>query len=493
MTLALTKKGRFKSSEELTPAPEGYSLLPFRFERSRSKDQEVILVNECGEYMLLNDHDLEDFVNHRLSPNSSAYTRLRRSGFLVDSESTSSARLSALKLRTRYKYLPEFTGLHMFVVTLRCNQSCPYCQVSRQSEDRAAFDMSVSTAEKALRHVFKSPNINIKIEFQGGESLLNFDLIKFIFARANELNIELPQPKNLQFVAATNLTFLTKEIIDFFGANDILFSTSIDGPEDIHNSNRPYKGANAFNTVCENIRLIQRTLGHDKVSALMTTTARSIGRVEQIVDQYVALGFEGIFLRPLSPYGFAIKTKTYYDYSAEEWFQFYAEGLEYILRLNKNGLRFTEYYTSLLLQKMTSHNNTGYVNLQSPAGSGIMGVIYDYNGKIYASDEGRMMAQMQDDSFCIGSVDDTFEEVFLGERLFGMLDESISQSSPQCSDCAFLPWCGSDPEYHWSTQRDAVGHKAFSGFCKKNMAIFHHLIERLERNDEYSKILRSWV
>jgi len=441
----------------------------------------------------LNQDDLENFVKHNLPPSSGAYTVLRRSGFLVDAESTSSARLSTLKLRTRHKYLPEFTGLHMFVVTLRCNQSCPYCQVSRQSEDKAAFDMSESTAEKALAHAFKSPNANLKIEFQGGESLLNFDLIKFIFARANEINAKLARQKNLQFVAATNLTFLTPEILEFFGANDILFSTSIDGPEDIHNSNRPYRGANAFNTVCENIRLIQRSLGQDKVSALMTTTARSIGRVDQIIDQYVALNFDGIFLRPLSPYGFAIKTKTYYDYSAHEWFQFYVAGLEYILELNKNGLRFTEYYTALLVQKMTSPSNTGYVNLQSPAGSGIMGVIYDYNGKVYASDEGRMMAQMQDESFCIGSVDDTFEEIFLGEKLFGMLDDSISQSSPQCSDCAFLPWCGSDPEYHWSTQRDVVGHKAFSGFCQKNMSIFHYLVDRLERNDEYSKILRSWV
>jgi len=36
------------------------------------------------------------------------------------------------------------------VVSLRCEHSCPYCQVSRQSEDRSAFDMTEQTAEKAL-------------------------------------------------------------------------------------------------------------------------------------------------------------------------------------------------------------------------------------------------------------------------------------------------------------------------------------------------------
>ena len=40
----------------------------------------------------------------------------------------------------------------------------------------------------------------------------------------------------------------------------------------------------------------------------MTTTEASLGRVKDIVDEYVRVGFERIFLRPLSPYGFAIRT-----------------------------------------------------------------------------------------------------------------------------------------------------------------------------------------
>lgn len=491
--LALSKKGKFKNSPELSPDVETYSLLPFRFERAKADPSQAVLVNESGEYLTLGYDELRQFIEHSLPTASHAYKTLRRSGFLVDGESTSSARFTALKLRTRYKHLPELTGLHMFVVTLRCNQSCPYCQVSRQSEDKAAFDMTEETTEKALGHVFRSPNPNIKIEFQGGESLLNFELIKYIVRRAKEINKGLVTAKNLQFVAATNMTFLTDEIIDFFGREGIYFSTSIDGPEDLHNANRPYKGANAFTVVCDNIRRVQNALGKDKVSALMTTTGRSLKRVREIIDQYVALGFEGIFLRPLSPYGFAIKTKTYYEYSAEEWFQFYTEGLDYILELNQNGLPFVEYYTSIILQKMLRSTSTGFVNLQSPTGAGIMGVIYDYNGRVYASDEGRMMSQMNDERFCLGTVDQPYEELFLGEKLFELLDESLAQSSPQCTDCAFLPWCGSDPEYHWATQRDITGHKAFSGFCRKNMAIFHHLVERLERRDEHSAILKSWV
>ena len=80
-----------------------------------------------------------------------------------------------MKTRTRFCRLASFTTLHIFVVSLRCEHSCPYCQVSRQSADKGQFDMSEETARRALEATFRSPSPKIKIEFQGGEPLLNFD------------------------------------------------------------------------------------------------------------------------------------------------------------------------------------------------------------------------------------------------------------------------------------------------------------------------------
>ena len=91
-------------------------------------------------------------------------------------------------MHTKVLRLADFTGLHIFVVSLRCEHSCPYCQVSRQSDDKLTFDMSCDTAEKALELVFRSPSPAIKIEFQGGEPLLNFPLIRFVVERAKTLN-----------------------------------------------------------------------------------------------------------------------------------------------------------------------------------------------------------------------------------------------------------------------------------------------------------------
>jgi hypothetical protein len=52
---------------------------------------------------------------------------------VLDCDSSVALDLLAVKYRTKQAPLANLTSLIMFVVTLRCEHSCPYCQVSRQS------------------------------------------------------------------------------------------------------------------------------------------------------------------------------------------------------------------------------------------------------------------------------------------------------------------------------------------------------------------------
>jgi His-Xaa-Ser system radical SAM maturase HxsB len=239
---------------------------------------------------------------------------------------------------------------------------------------------------------------------------------------------------------------------------------------------------------------VKAYLGPDKLGALMTTTLASLSRPKEIIDEYIRQGFNSIFLRPLSPYGFAMKTKSYDLYDTDAWLEFYKEGLDYIISLNKNGLFFTEEYTSLILNKILTPFGTGYVDLQSPAGAGISAIVFNYDGNIYASDESRMLAEMGETKFKLGNlITNSYEEIMLSSTLLDALESSIAESVPSCNDCGFLPYCGSDPVYHYATQRDVVGNKMLSGFCKKNMALFRHIITLLSRDDETRNILMRWI
>jgi uncharacterized protein len=216
--------------------------------------------------------------------------------------------------------------------------------------------------------------------------------------------------------------------------------------------------------------------------------------VRDIVDTYLSLSFHGIFLRPLSPYGFAIKTGQASLYDARKWLEFYKEGLAYILEINKKGCRFSEYYSALMVQKIFSPFSTGYVDLQSPAGIGISGIVYNYDGDVYASDESRMLAEMGDKSFRLGNLlTDSYESIMRSPHLLEPLEASLAESVPMCTDCGFLPYCGADPVYHHATHGDSVGHKAISGFCAKNMGVLKHLFTIMEEDAVARKILMGWA
>jgi uncharacterized protein len=466
-----------------------YELLPIRFEPLDGDT--VVITNAIGEFIKLPRPKLQALVGHSLPPTDEAYPLLRAGHFLKEAGDDASLQLLALKTRTKLQRLKNFTSLHLFVVTLRCDHSCPYCQVSRQSEDREAFDMSRETADRAIGMVFTSPNPAIKIEFQGGEPLLNFELIRYVVERAEAINRA--EQRDLQFVITTTLSLATNEMLEFCRDHKIYLSSSLDGPADLHNKNRPRPGRDSHERFADGLKRARDIVGYDSVSALMTTSPSSLPRIREIIDEYVSHGFDGIFLRALSPYGFALKTKSFQAYNMERWLEFYREGMDYIIGLNKRGVPFAEHFSALVLTKMLSANDPGYTDLMSPAGLGVAAVVFNYDGDVYASDESRMLKEMGDASFRLGNVhSNSYQEIFGSETLLTALEDSFPQSVPMCCDCAFEPWCGADPVYHHAMYGDVVGRKPESEFCGRMMGVIKYLLEAME-DKENRQIFTKWV
>jgi uncharacterized protein len=480
---------RFLAADAFHDPEKAVTLLPFRFQRT---DQGPYLVsNMVGDFLRLTEDELNRLVDLRIAPGDGLYEKAY-SGHLISREGQrAQLQLLAMRLRSRMAFLRAPTALHMFVVTLRCEHSCPYCQVSRQSADRSRFDMSEETAERGLAIALQSPSPRIKIEFQGGEPLLNFQLIEKIVFAAEQARSK--ASKKIDFVIASNLALLTDEILAFCKAHDILLSTSLDGPADLHNKNRPRPGGNSYELAVKGIKRAQDILGHDRVSALMTTTEASLDRAKEIVDEYLSLGLNGIFLRPLSPYGFAIKTKQFNRYNGGRWSDFYRRGLRYILDINQRGQLFPEFYASLLLKRMLSDRPIGYVDLRSPAGIGLGALVYNYDGTIFASDEGRMLAEMGDRTFELGHVSTaSYRSVVLSEKLIELVAVSLTQCAPECIDCVYEPHCGADPVYHHATQHEPVGIKPLSEFCARQKSVMGLLLELLEQSPADAAVLRRW-
>jgi len=469
---------------------ERIRLLPIRFERN--DDGTFIVSNMVGEMVTLSGPELGRLASLQVAPGDGLYETAVEKLLIAREHQKAPLQLLALRLRSRMAYLQEPSALQIFVVTLRCEHSCPYCQVSRRSVDRDVYDMSQETASRALDIALASPSLKIKIEFQGGEPLLNFELIQYLVLEA-----ERGAPaagKQVEFVITTNLALLTDDVLAFCKSHGVLISTSLDGPADLHNRNRPRPGNNSHELTISGIRRAKLALGADAVGALMTTSEASLERVEEIVDEYLAHDLDGIFLRPISPYGFAIKTKQFKRYGVDEWLKFYERGLRYVLSINRAGRRFPELYAALLILRMMTDRPSGYVDLRSPAGIGIGALVYNYDGKVFASDEGRMLAEMNDRTFELGDVQNaTYESLVLSDKLLELVSTSLTQCAPMCSTCAFEPNCGADPAYHVATQGDPQGIKPFSEFCARQKGLFRLLMRIMAESKEDEAILRSWA
>jgi uncharacterized protein len=479
-----------KLEKVATTLPQhGWQLLPLRFHRL--DPDSVVLTNLVGEHVFVTPCELSAVVNGTCA-DQDLLARLRAAHLIQVPGETLPAELLAIKLRTRMRRLPDSTGLHIFVVTLRCEHTCRYCQVSRQSAAKGEFDMTEETARRALELAFRSPSPHLKIEFQGGEPLLNFRLVRWITSEAKRMNAA--YGKDLAFVIATNLALLDEETLDFCDEQDVHVSTSLDGPQDLHNGNRRRPGRDSWQQAVSGIKRVQQRLGQDRVSALMTTTEASLDRAAEIIDVYAELGLRGVFLRPISPYGFALRGRGGGNYDVDRWLEFYAAGLNHIVELNARGVPMVEIYASIIAKKMLTNADPGYVDLTSPAGIGIGALVYNYDGDIYASDEGRMLAEMDDSTFRLGNVhDSSYADVMLSDSLLRPLTESITLSAPMCATCAFEPYCGADPVFHHATVGDFTGHKALSAFCRRNMGVFTLLLRKVRDDPYFRDLMWRWA
>lgn len=462
-----------------------YHLLPFRFEPLN--DRYEILVNEVGDFLIEPVGTAHQIANREINENEDLFKDLAANFFISETKTPALIDNLASRYRTKKSFLDSFTSLHIFVLTLRCNQNCIYCQASSRDKNAKQSDISYTDLDLAINLMFTSPSTAITMEFQGGEPTLAFDKLKYAVEKTEILNKKFE--KHITYVLCTNCINLTNLQLSFLKEYNILISTSLDGPEFLHNQNRGK--TDSYQNTIKGIQNARDIIGHDRISALMTTSNESLNYPKEIIDAYRKNGFSEIFIRALNPYGLA-KDNIWDDYN-ECFLNFYFETLDYILELNFDGIRFIESFTTLFLKKTLTPFCIGFVDLQSPAGIINSVVVYNYDGYVYASDESRMIAENNDYSFQIGHLSDSYNDIFFSSKVGEIAQVWSNESLAGCSDCAFQAYCGADPVRNYSTQGDPYGYRPKSFFCKRNKAIIKHLLLLMYERPEVLKVFKSWI
>jgi uncharacterized protein len=200
-----------------------YELYPFRF---GDLDKENLLVNDIGDYFFINKNTFNKFVNKKLKLDDKIFNELKARGFCDIQYNADYINWIATRYRTKKYFLKYFTSLHMIVVTLRCNHQCNYCHASSVSSNFLKYNMNFETAHKCVDVIMHSPAKYLKIEFQGGEPLLNFEIVKEII----EYSQSVKGDKEIEYVICTNLLELSRDMLDYLKQKKVCISTSLDGP-----------------------------------------------------------------------------------------------------------------------------------------------------------------------------------------------------------------------------------------------------------------------
>ena len=489
-----TKAVKFLAPGEFRPRGERrtYDLLPFRHTQVPGVAGKVLVTSAVGEYAWLSEGDFRRMIGGCLGPDTDAYRNLRSRQIICDAERGPFLPGLAAQQRTRKLFAEEDPSLHIFVLTLRCDHRCLYCQVTPRHTSACGFDMDEEVADAAIERVFESRADTLTVEFQGGEAALTFPLLRRIVSRVNDRAVQ--GGRSVRFVVATTLHLMTDEMLRFCRDMDVVLSTSLDGPAHVHNANRPNPTRDSFERTVRGLERARAVCGDDRVAALATVTRHSLPFAREIVDTYLELGFASIALRPISPFGFAVKTGRKLGYTTAEYLRFYREALEYLVEVNLGGRTMEESYATLLLTRILTPFPTSYVDLQSPAAAGRSVLVYNYDGGVYVSDEARMLAEMGDDRFRIGSVHDSLAALQRSAAMRIVNENGCAESLPGCAECAFVPYCGADPVFHVATQGDPVGHRPTSEFCGRHTGLFHMLFEMLAARDpDVLRVFLSWI
>ncbi|MCX4239804.1 His-Xaa-Ser system radical SAM maturase HxsB [Paraliomyxa miuraensis] len=462
----------------------------FRFRPIRNH---VLVTNVDGRWLLLSRDEFTAFARGEVPEGSPLHDRLSSHGFLREGYRVPQA---VERLRARRSFLQAGPNLHMLVVTLRCNETCAYCHASRANMDAVHTDMSKETARKAVDLALASTSPFVTLEFQGGEPLVNYEVVQEVVDYATRQNRE--RGKQLEFTMVSNFSLLDDAKLDWLIEHRVQLCTSVDGPQALHNAQRRLPTGDAHQKTVFWIRRINeryQQLGLDPtlyhVEALLTTTRATLPMWKEVVDTYVELGCRSLFLRPIDPFGFAERTARRLEYPRHEYLEYYRRAVDYMLELNARGVEILERYAAIFLTKILGGHDPNFLDLRSPAGAGIGALAYDYDGSIYTCDEGRMLAAAGDQSFRLGHVDTARYRELVGHPTVRALAIATNlDAQPDCVHCTYQPYCGTNAAYNHKTQGSIFGRMRDNAVCAVHKGIQDYLFEKLDEGDP--SVLRTF-
>lgn len=349
-----------------------------------------------------------------------------------------------------------------------CNLRCRYC-FYKNTHSSSIRIMNDELLEKVISQAIEISPERILFYWHGGEPLLAgmqfYDKVVRIEKRY----------KNCKIANAiqTNGTLLNKEWANFFKNHNFGIGISLDGPKEIHDSQRIFpSGKGSFNLVMKGIDILKQ---YDiKFGCLCVITKKSLGKAREIFNFFYKNEMHHLDFLPYLERE-SLKGFTGIDITPEEYADFMIDLFNVFIEKDdpKVKIRIFENLIKLILGANSAH-------LCSMSGSSDCGTMpsIDLNGDVYFCDnyEGN-------EGWKLGNIYSTPLKILLNNFMYKKINKEIGEIRSQvgCIKCKIAKLCGSGCSRYWFWRKD---HK---NICKSRKKIILYVKSKV--NDIINKTL----
>ena len=306
-----------------------------------------------------------------------------------------------------------------------CNLNCEYCFASQGKYHGERALMSFEVGKRALDFLIKNSGTrrNIEVDFFGGETLMNWDVVKELVAYARVQ--EKIHDKNFRFTLTTNGVLIDDDVIEFSNREMSNVVLSLDGRPEVHDRLRvDYMGRGSYDTIVPKFQEFVKRRGGKNYYMRGTFTHKNVDFTNDIFHM-ADLGFTELSMEPVvcSPEDASALTQE----DLPVLFDQYEILAKEMIKRKKEGNGFTFYHYMLDL----THGPCIYKRI-SGCGSGTEYMAVTPTGDLYP---------------CHQFVGDT--KYLLGNIWDGVTNKEIQNefklcnayARPECNDCWAKLYC----------------------------------------------------
>jgi len=401
---------------------EGYKVS--KYTTMHKTDYGLILFNTCSCGLIkVNEEEAKGLnpINMEavrfLAKKNSAYRKaLIDHGFLVKNDVDEFALIKRSLYRSKY----DTARASITVNTgLACNCRCSYCY-----DGQAHSASSVLSHEKArdivafIKTVF-SPATKLSLSFLGGEPLLCFDHIKYIYSELKNVF------GDVQFDITTNGVLIDKDIAKFLKTVQIeSVQVSIDGLKHHHDKKRvDAKGDGTYDRIIANVKILQDADVPVNIRTHIDKEFMDNVNFQEWVDTIKA-SFD--FAKPIYFYIAPITTPGKGTKIADEKFIKHMVSVYEVFMENRIPIIFDSIFSPTGSCFITSENSFSI----------------SCDGKIYKCWQD--LSAINFNNRCFGNIYDGVDWV----KLINYTNSIDVLEDTECRNCTYLPMCyGNCPEY----------------------------------------------